>query len=105
MILFPEAQAQGHEEIDRVIGKDRMPTWEDREQLPVIRAMVEESLRCEFNAHTLAPKCPLRRSGMPTTLTAAIPHSLLKDDVYKGYKIPAGAQIMINVGTSKLSIF
>lgn len=47
MILYPETQAAAQEELDRVIGSDRLPTWEDRSHLPYIRAVVEESLRCE----------------------------------------------------------
>jgi hypothetical protein len=34
---------------------------------------------------------------MPTTLTAAVPHCVTKDDVYNGYIIPEGAIIMMNV--------
>ncbi|OCK75418.1 cytochrome P450 [Lepidopterella palustris CBS 459.81] len=82
MLLYPEVQAEAHRELDRVIGKDRLPQWDDRENLPYMRAIVEESLR-----------------WMPTTLSAAVPHSLLKDDVYKGYLIPKGSSMFINVWT------
>jgi hypothetical protein len=33
-ILYPEAQAAAHEMIDRVVGPDRIPVWEDRAHLP-----------------------------------------------------------------------
>jgi hypothetical protein len=50
MILFPEAQEKAHEEIDRVIG-ERLPEWEDRENLPYIHCVVKESFwcGCQFN--------------------------------------------------------
>jgi len=35
--------------------------------------------------------------GMPTTLTAAVPHSVSRDDLYNGYRIPKGAMLMMNV--------
>ncbi|KAJ8117752.1 hypothetical protein OPT61_g1127 [Boeremia exigua] len=87
MILYPETQAAAHEELDRVIGSDRLPTWEDRPQLPYIRAVVEESLR-----------------WMPTTLSAAVPHSNSRDDDYKGYHIPKGSTMMLNVWTLNNSL-
>lgn len=46
MILFPEVQKRAQDELDLVIGPDRMPSWEDRDSLPYIRGVVEESLRC-----------------------------------------------------------
>ncbi|OAL50319.1 putative cytochrome P450 [Pyrenochaeta sp. DS3sAY3a] len=87
MILYPETQAAAQEELDRVIGSDRLPTWEDRSQLPYIRAVVEESLR-----------------WMPTTLSAAVPHSNSRDDEYKGYHIPKGSTMMLNVWTLNNSL-
>lgn len=37
--------------------------------------------------------------GMPTTLSAAVPHSNSRDDDYKGYHIPKGSTMMLNVCT------
>lgn len=74
MCHFPEAQAKLQQEIDEVC-QGRCPQWEDREQLPMLRAVVKEVLRW--------------RPPVPT----GIPHSLEKDDVYNGYFIPAGATI------------
>jgi len=46
MMLFPHTQEEAQREIDTVIGDDRMPEWSDRGNLPYVRAVVEESLRC-----------------------------------------------------------
>lgn len=46
MLLYRETQVAAHEELDQVTGSDRLPNWEDRSQLPYIRAFVEETLRC-----------------------------------------------------------
>lgn len=46
MVLFPDVQAKAQEEIDAVIGNERLPNWEDRPNLPYIRGVVEETLRC-----------------------------------------------------------
>ncbi len=44
-VAFPEVVKKAHEELDRVVGRNRMPTWEDEPNLPYIRAMIKESLR------------------------------------------------------------
>lgn len=45
MTLYPEVQAAAHAEIDRVIGRDRVPSFEDRDKTPYIKAMIQECLR------------------------------------------------------------
>jgi hypothetical protein len=42
MVAYPEAQKKAHEELDRVVGEDRMPTLEDLGQMPYIRAIISE---------------------------------------------------------------
>jgi cytochrome P450 len=43
--VFPGALEGAHEELDRVVGPNRLPTFDDEENLPYIRAMVKETLR------------------------------------------------------------
>ena len=45
MALHPHVQKTAQSEIDRVVGMDRLPGVEDRENLPYINAIVKESLR------------------------------------------------------------
>ena len=78
MILFPEVQKKAQEELDRVCG-DRMPTKEDAESLPYILACIKETCR-----------------WMPTAILG-IPHAVMRDDEYKGYKIPKDATVICNV--------
>jgi hypothetical protein len=42
--MFPEWQKRGQEEVDLVCG-DRMPTSEDIQKLPVVRALIREIFR------------------------------------------------------------
>ncbi|KAK3495247.1 cytochrome P450 [Neurospora hispaniola] len=74
MCHYPEWQARLQEEIDTELA-GRCPMWEDREKLPLLRAVVKEVIRW--------------RPPVPT----GIPHAVEKDDVYNGYFIPAGATI------------
>lgn len=45
MVLHPEVLERAQEELDRVLGRDRLPCLIDRLQLPYIEALEKESLR------------------------------------------------------------
>lgn len=45
MVVYPEVQKKCQEELDMVVGRSRMPTFEDRDNLPYIRAAVRETFR------------------------------------------------------------
>jgi len=45
MVLYPDVQKRAQAEIDSVIGKDRLPTFEDRASLPYIDAIKQEVFR------------------------------------------------------------
>uniref|UniRef100_A0A8H7XP64 Cytochrome P450 n=1 Tax=Psilocybe cubensis TaxID=181762 RepID=A0A8H7XP64_PSICU len=78
MSLFPEAQKKAQAEIDRVIGKERLPTTDDRPFLPYIEAVYRELMRW-------APILPLNTD-----------HTTTADDIYKGYYIPKGTVVYAN---------
>ncbi|KAI1629033.1 cytochrome P450 [Exophiala viscosa] len=79
MMLHPEVQKKAQEEIDRVVGTDRLPTFSDRPNLPYIDAMVKESLRW----HPIGPM--------------GLPHASTQADEYNGYLIPEGAILLQNI--------
>ena len=72
MATCPEFQEKAQAEIDRVVGQERLPDYNDRESLPYIEAMYREILRWR-------PPGPL-----------GVPHYAASDDVYHGYFIPKG---------------
>ncbi|GJE97076.1 cytochrome P450 [Phanerochaete sordida] len=78
MLLNPEAQQKGHEEILRVVGTGRLPDFTDRDMLPYIDCIVQETERW----HPVTP--------------IGIPHLVLEDDEYRGMHIPKGATIIAN---------
>ena len=47
MTLHPSALALAQEELDRVVGKNRLPSFQDRENLPYVNALIKEVLRWE----------------------------------------------------------
>ena len=79
LLVWPEVQTKAQEEIDRVVGPNRLPTVDDYPDLSYIRSCIKESLR-----------------WMPTVILG-VPHSVLKDDTYMGYTIPKGSSIINNV--------
>ena len=46
MTLHPDIQAKAHAELDRVVGKNTLPTFADESSLPYIGAIAKEVLRC-----------------------------------------------------------
>jgi hypothetical protein len=41
LLQNPEAVRKAHEELDRVVGTDRTPTFDDEDNLPYIRAIIK----------------------------------------------------------------
>ncbi|KAI0824638.1 cytochrome P450 [Trametes gibbosa] len=78
MTLFPDVQKKAQAEIEAVIGTERLPTAEDRENLPYCQALFLEVLRW----NNVAP--------------LAIPHRSVEDDFHAGYFIPKGSIIIAN---------
>lgn len=45
MVKYPEVQKKAQEEIQRVIGSDRLPVYEDRASLSYVESVMIEALR------------------------------------------------------------
>jgi hypothetical protein len=45
LVLFPQVQKQAQAELDVVVGRDRLPTFDDRPHLPYIEAICKELIR------------------------------------------------------------
>ncbi|KAI0715642.1 O-methylsterigmatocystin oxidoreductase [Cerioporus squamosus] len=79
MSLYPEVQKKAHAELDTVVGHDRLPDLDDRDQLVYLNAIIKESLRW-------LPTAPLGQSHYTTV-----------DDEFAGYFIPAGTIVQGNI--------
>ncbi|XP_067211292.1 methyl farnesoate epoxidase-like [Linepithema humile] len=78
LILFPRVQKKVQEELDRVIGRDRLPTMADKPKLMYLQVVVLECLRL-FIAYSFS-----------------LPHRTLKDTTILGYKVPKNTMLMVN---------
>ena len=45
MMMNPSVQRKAQEEIDRVVGVDRLPDLSDRDSLPYVECIMKETLR------------------------------------------------------------
>jgi cytochrome P450 len=45
MLVYPDVQKTAQAELDSVIGRERLPTFQDRPRLPFIEAVCKEVLR------------------------------------------------------------
>jgi cytochrome P450 len=78
LILYPEVQKRAQAQIDSVVSRDRLPTFEDRSRLPYIEAICKELLRWQV--------------GLPL----GFPHASTQDCVYRGFFIPKGSITIAN---------
>ncbi|KAH9924021.1 cytochrome P450 CYP2 subfamily [Fomitopsis serialis] len=79
IVLHPDAREKSQNEIDAVVGSERLPEFEDRAALPYLEALLKEVYRWN-------PPIPL-----------VLPHQVTEDDSYDSYTIPAGSMIIPNV--------
>ncbi|KZV94320.1 cytochrome P450 [Exidia glandulosa HHB12029] len=80
LATHPEAQARAQGEIDALTKGERLPTYEDKQHLPYLDALLKEVHRWD------TPIAPL-----------ALPHCASEEDMYKGYRIPKDAIVFANV--------
>ena len=76
---FPDFQKEIHSEIDRILGKEKLPTESDRYKLSYIEAFLNETMRF----HCAGP--------------ILIPRATTKDIVFKECHIPRDTFIMVNM--------
>ncbi|NXI36888.1 CP1B1 protein, partial [Galbula dea] len=78
LLKHPRHQRHLQAELDRVVGRSRLPTAEDRPRLPLLEAFIYETLRYS--------------SFVPIT----IPHATTDDVELEGFHIPKGTVVFIN---------
>lgn len=80
MLVFPDVAHKVQDEINSVIGSDRLPKVSDRANLPYTEAVWKEAIRWN-------PAVPF-----------GVPHVNINEEYLKGYFIPKGSLINPNIG-------
>lgn len=79
LVTNPQVQAAAHAELDHIVGTTRLPTFDDEQSLPYLKALCLETLRIR-----------------PVAVLGGTPHANSVADYYKGYYIPQGTSILSN---------
>ncbi|KAJ8495281.1 hypothetical protein ONZ45_g12935 [Pleurotus djamor] len=80
MLHHPEVMKKAQLELDDVVGLERMPEFEDKDNLPYLTALMNETLRWR-----------------PVAVLGGTPHAVTVDDEYHGYYIPKGSTVFANL--------
>ncbi len=79
MMVYSDIQRKVQQELDTVIGRNRMPEWKDRLELPYTEAVLQEIQRIR------------------TIVPVVIPHEASQDTKLNGYDIPKGSLVFSNI--------
>ncbi|KAI0766218.1 cytochrome P450 [Trametes elegans] len=79
MMLYPDVQCRGQEELDRIIGRDHLPTFEDRARLPYVSHTAKEALRWK------------------AVSSLGVPHATLDSDEFRGAHVPKHTTVLANL--------
>ncbi|KAJ5770268.1 cytochrome P450 [Penicillium nucicola] len=77
-LLHPDTVHEAQKELDSVVGRERLPSFEDRNRLPYVNGFISEVMRWRPLVPIGGPRAPDR------------------DDEYMGYFIPAKCTIIAN---------
>ena len=79
LVKYPDIQHRLHEELDHAIGRERLPTLQDLESLPLLQATVYELLR------------------VSSVVPLAVPRSTTTETNIRDYTIPKDTVVFVNL--------
>ena len=113
MVRHPDVARRAQEAIDEVTGGERLPTFDDRKNIPYIDCLLKEVLRYALalavemvsylNLSRVNPPGPGGKILFDKEANAielslvGVPHRLMKDDEHDNKTIPSGSIVVPNI--------
>ncbi len=79
LLRHPQVMRKARNEIDEVVGRDRLPTMDDQTDMPFTQAIINECMR-------LCAPVPM-----------GVMHTAAEDTTFMGYSIPKGTMFIANI--------
>jgi hypothetical protein len=107
-LCFPKITERLQAELDSVVGRDRMPAFDDERSLPLFAAFIKEVTRCVLLLPYFDPIPVPTLAILPIRWRPVVPvgiaHATSKGDVYDGYDIPRGTTVFGNIEYVTISL-
>jgi cytochrome P450 len=97
LIAFQDKQKKLHEEIDRVIGGERPPTWDDIPNLPYLLAFLEEVRQEPDVSEDLVSLLSLQCHRFRPVGPLGLPHEMVHDEWVDGMLLPKDSVVFMNM--------
>lgn len=78
LVMNQDVQMKLHQQLDEIIGRNRLPCWKDSENLPYVSATICETMRC-------------------SVFIPCLPRKANKDTIIRGKIIPKDTGVLINL--------
>ncbi len=78
MVLYPDIQKKIHDELDRVIGEEDLPRWQEVNNMPYLQATI----------------CEVMRRSTPVAVTVS---NAIRDITLGGFHVPKGTSVLFDL--------